>query len=302
MWEPTSDLRLRLVRVLGSGCFGTVFEALPNAGDGEMRPLDERSAVAVKRVRKRSDAPSRELEILWRVGSHPCCARLLGHFLSVDPDGRLYQNMVLEYMPCTLLQLLKERGSLPVQQAKNYFRQLCQGLAHIHSLGICHRDLKPDNVLVNPTTGELKICDFGSAKILAESPPNITYVCPRLYRAPELLLGCHKYTQKIDVWSAGCILWELLMGQPLFDGFAEDGNQLLNIIMVLGTPSLSDLWAIDKSYDQQWSFPTVPSIRLTTLLPSSLAAAAELLEEMFCFSPKKRPSIDQVMLHAFLSE
>ena len=94
---------------------------------------------------------------------------------------------------------------------KLYAYQAFRGLAYIHALGICHRDIKPQNLLVDPDTHELKICDFGSAKRLSAGEVNVSYICSRYYRAPELIFGATNYTQSIDVWSVGCVLAELLL-------------------------------------------------------------------------------------------
>jgi glycogen synthase kinase 3 beta len=75
--------------------------------------------------------------------------------------------------------------------------QLLRSLAYIHSVGICHRDIKPQNLLLNPATGILKLCDFGSAKILVAGEPNVSYICSRYYRAPELIFGATNYTTNI---------------------------------------------------------------------------------------------------------
>lgn len=75
--------------------------------------------------------------------------------------------------------------------------QLFRSLAYIHSLGICHRDIKPQNLLLDPKTGVLKLCDFGSAKHLVRGEPNVSYICSRYYRAPELIFGAIDYTTKI---------------------------------------------------------------------------------------------------------
>jgi serine/threonine protein kinase len=66
---------------------------------------------------------------------------------------------------------------------------------------------------VNPHTHQLKLCDFGSAKVLVKGEPNISYICSRYYRAPELIFGATEYTTAIDIWSAGCVLAELMLGQ-----------------------------------------------------------------------------------------
>lgn len=75
--------------------------------------------------------------------------------------------------------------------------QLFRSLAYIHSLGICHRDIKPQNLLLDPKSGVLKLCDFGSAKHLVRGEPNVSYICSRYYRAPELIFGAIDYTTKI---------------------------------------------------------------------------------------------------------
>jgi len=89
---------------------------------------------------------------------------------------------------------------------------------------------------VNPESHTLKICDYGSAKRLIRGEVNVSYICSRYYRAPELIFGATDYTSAIDVWSVGCVIAELLVGQPLFPG--ESGvDQLVEIIKVLGTPT-----------------------------------------------------------------
>lgn len=93
------------------------------------------------------------------------------------------------------------------------------------------RDIKPQNLLVNINTHALKLCDFGSAKALVRGEPNISYICSRYYRAPELIFGATDYTCAIDVWSVGCVMAELLLGSPLFPG--DSGvDQLVEIIKV----------------------------------------------------------------------
>lgn len=86
---------------------------------------------------------------------------------------------------------------MPILEVKLYIYQLFRSLAYIHSQGICHRDIKPQNLLLDPASGILKLCDFGSAKILVENEPNVSYICSRYYRAPELIFGATNYTPKI---------------------------------------------------------------------------------------------------------
>jgi glycogen synthase kinase 3 beta len=100
----------------------------------------------------------------------------------------------------------------------------------MHDKGISHRDLKPENILLkskvpgcisDPLNTTLKIADLGAAKVLDSNFKNTPYVVSRYYRAPELILGSNKYTMSIDVWAAGCILFELMTKTPLFPGESE---------------------------------------------------------------------------------
>ena len=100
----------------------------------------------------------------------------------------------------------------------------------VHSQGICHRDLKPENIL-KTEEGVVKICDFGSAKFMSNNGLNTPYIVSRYYRAPELILGCSDYSNKIDIWgklfdnlislAIGCIFAEFMTLRPLFPGKSE---------------------------------------------------------------------------------
>jgi glycogen synthase kinase 3 beta len=113
----------------------------------------------------------------------------------------VYLNLILEFVPETVYRASryfnKMKTVMPILEVKLYIYQLFRSLAYIHSQGICHRDIKPQNLLLDPATGVLKLCDFGSAKILIENEPNVSYICSRYYRAPELIFGATNYTTKI---------------------------------------------------------------------------------------------------------
>ena len=187
-------------------------------------------------------------------------------------------NLVLEFVPETVYRASryfnKMKTTMPILEIKIYTYQLFRSLAYIHSMGICHRDIKPQNLLLDPASGVLKLCDFGSAKILVENEPNVSYICSRYYRAPELIFGATNYTTKIgkseidvqasrmvanainvDVWSTGCVMAELMLGQPLFPG--ESGiDQLVEIIKVLGTPTREQIRTMNPNY-MEHKFPQI---------------------------------------------
>jgi serine/threonine protein kinase len=101
---------------------------------------------------------------------------------------------------------------------------------------IIHRDIKPQNLLVDPTCHILKVCDFGSAKKFKGDEKSTSYISSRYYRAPELMFGARNYGYAIDVWSAGCVMGELITGEPLFKGEMAH-SQLIEVIKKIGSPN-----------------------------------------------------------------
>lgn len=132
----------------------------------------------------------------------------------------------------------------PLFLIKMYSYHMFRGLAYIHSIGICHRDIKPHNVLVDPVKHVAKLCDFGSAKKLLPDESSVAYICSRYYRAPELIFGCTQYTNAIDVWSVGCVIAEMVLGRPLFPG-GSGVDQLVEIVKILGTPTKEQVVAMN---------------------------------------------------------
>lgn len=123
---------------------------------------------------------------------------------------------------------------------KLYTYQILRGLNYLTLLSIAHRDIKPQNILVDKNTHKVVICDFGSAKKLIKGEPNIAYICSRCYRAPELIFGATEYTPQIDMWSVGCVIVQMINGEAPFLGDSQI-DQLLEIIKILGTPQKCDI-------------------------------------------------------------
>lgn len=131
-----------------------------------------------------------------------------------------------------LIKLNKFKG-LPVQLVQHFARQLLEGLRFLDHKEIIHCDLKPENILLSdPERGLVKIIDFGSSCYVSEKV--YTYIQSRFYRSPEVILGM-VYNQRIDMWSLGCILAELLTGHPLFMGENEQ-EQIACIMEIFGVP------------------------------------------------------------------
>lgn len=115
---------------------------------------------------------------------------------------------------------------------KHYAYYLIRGIAYMHSIHIIHRDIKPENVLIGKGNS-LKICDLGFARTLPHNMKMTEYVATRWYRPPELLIGGQHYDTSIDMWSAGCVIAEMIDGEPLFPG-ENDLDQLYLIQKCLG--------------------------------------------------------------------
>lgn len=206
---------------------------------------------------------------------------------------------------------------MPILEVKLYIYQLFRSLAYIHSQGICHRDIKPQNLLLDPASGVLKLCDFGSAKILVENEPNVSYICSRYYRAPELIFGATNYTTKIgmciaklapwsntdidaDVWSTGCVMAELMLGQPLFPG--ESGiDQLVEIIKVLGTPTRDQIRTMNPNY-MEHKFPQIKPHPFNKVFRKASHEAIELISALLEYTPTQRLSAIDAMCQPFFDE
>jgi serine/threonine protein kinase len=128
---------------------------------------------------------------------------MLDIYYSKNEDGKRIQNIVFEFCSNNLEEVIQKaklaQKSIPVSEIRNYMKQILTGMAYVHSQGICHRDLKPENILQSEN-GIVKICDFGSAKVMSPGGLNTPYIVSRYYRAPELILGCSDYDSKIDIW------------------------------------------------------------------------------------------------------
>eukprot|EP00634_Sargassococcus_sp_CCMP2135_P013064 CAMPEP_0198645260 /NCGR_PEP_ID=MMETSP1467-20131203/1158_1 /TAXON_ID=1462469 /ORGANISM="unid. sp., Strain CCMP2135" /LENGTH=379 /DNA_ID=CAMNT_0044380749 /DNA_START=117 /DNA_END=1256 /DNA_ORIENTATION=+ len=270
-------LHFNAERIIGNGSFGVVFQA---------SIVETGEVVAIKKVLQDKRFKNRELHIMRQLARdpHPNVIALKHCFYSSEsstnseqssttphPDDNdedvchkkaqtsIYLNLVLEYMPETVHSVArrwqKAKTPMPASHTRLYIYQLCRALGQIHAAGICHRDVKPQNLLLDPVTHLVKLIDFGSAKVLVPGEPNVSYICSRYYRAPELIFGSTEYTTAIDMWSTGCVFAELLLGAPLFPG--DSGvDQLVEIIKILGTPTREDIRAMNASYTD-FRFPQI---------------------------------------------
>ncbi|XP_047263553.1 glycogen synthase kinase-3 homolog MsK-3 isoform X2 [Capsicum annuum] len=281
--QPKQTISYMAERVVGQGSFGIVFQA---------KCLETGETVAIKKVLQDKRYKNRELQTM-RLLDHPSIVSLNHCFFSTTEKDELYLNLVLEFVPETVYRVLrhysKANQRMPMTYVKLYSYQMFRALAYIHGIGVCHRDIKPQNLLVNPHTHQLKLCDFGSAKVLVKGEPNISYICSRYYRAPELIFGATEYTNAIDIWSVGCVLAELLLGQPLFPG--ESGvDQLVEIIKVLGTPTREEIKCMNPNYSE-FKFPQIKAHPWHKIFHKRIPPeVVDLVSRLLQYSPNLRCS------------
>jgi serine/threonine protein kinase len=293
---PKQSVTYIAEHVVGTGSFGVVYQA-------KCRETGE--IVAIKKVLQDKRYKNRELQIMHML-DHPNIIGLKHYFFSTTERDELYLNLVLEFVPETVNRIARQYNRMnqrmPLIYVKLYTYQICRALAYIHNcIGICHRDIKPQNVLVNPHTHQLKICDFGSAKVLVRGEPNISYICSRYYRAPELIFGATEYTTAIDLWSTGCVMAELLLGQPLFPG--ESGvDQLVEIIKVLGTPTREEIKCMNPNYTE-FKFPQIKAHPWHKVFQKKLPPeAVDLVSRFLQYSPNLRCTALEACMHPFFDE
>jgi serine/threonine protein kinase len=260
---------------------------------------------AIKKVLHDKRFKNRELQIMRQlsVQRHPYILLLRHHFVSKGTKSDdIYLNLVLDFMPETLYTIVKHyhksKQLVPIQYTKVYMYQLGRALAHIHNMRICHRDIKPQNLLIDPIKNVLKLCDFGSAKVLVRGELNVAYICSRYYRAPELIFGSADYSTTIDIWSYGCVVSELLLGSPIFPG-GTGVDQIVEIVKILGTPTKDELKSMNPNY-QAFKFPNMTARTWYDVFgPSTPSDATNLVDRLLQYNPMNRLSGLAVCSHPF---
>lgn len=191
---------------------------------------------------------------------------------------------------------------MSIDHIQYFVYQILRGLKYIHSANVLHRDLKPSNLLLNSNC-DLKICDFGLARVAEEAGDQTEYVVTRWYRAPEIMLACQDYTKAIDVWSVGCIFAELLKRKALFPG--DDYIAQLRIICdKLGRPTEKDLEFVSSERAKRFmlSLPEENTPVFSSLFPEHQeeTQALDLLRKMLAFHPNERLTIEDALAHPFM--
>ena len=284
------------LQIIGYGTFGIVYKAKDKISN---------KIIAIKRVFQDKRYKNRELQIMKEL-NHPNCIKLLNYFYTKNKKNDEYLNCVMNYLPETLSHIIRNHHKQHIQMemilVKLYSYQMLRSLSYIHSKGICHRDIKPQNFLLDAKTYELVLCDFGSAKILEKNQSSIAYICSRYYRAPELIFGATEYNNQIDIWSIGLVIAELIYGQPIFPGNSPS-DQLVEIIKILGTPTKEQIYKMNPQYKEH-KFPNIPSYPWDKVFKHKVVSNdfIDLISNLIVYEPDKRLKPMKALCHKFFDE
>lgn len=295
--------RFTTVKMTGKGTFGTVHLGREKATGMQ---------VAIKRVIQDPRFRNRELNIMKDLAKlhHPNIVELISSFFTMGENASTISlNVVMEFVPETLYRCCRNyfrNNTAPPQIILKVFMfQLIRSIAclHLKSVNVCHRDIKPHNVLVDEAAGTLKLCDFGSAKNLSPQESNVAYICSRFYRAPELIFGNQYYSTAVDVWSVGCIFAEMMIGQPVFRG--EDSQEQLHaIVKILGSFSREELRVMQKNSSVKIQVvPDVKPVPWSEVVRTPQPREAfDLLSALLRYIPDERIKPMDALCHPYFDE
>lgn len=304
----TLDKRYTNLKPIGKGSYGVVCKALNTYTN---------SSVAIKKItpmtRSIDDAKHvlREIRLMRHLGKHEHIVSLVNLIIR-DTDDELY--IIMELLDSDLHRVLQSSQDLSENHYRYFMFQLLCGIKYMHMNRIIHRDLKPGNLLISKDC-RLRITDFGLAR---ERPtgtnrsdieqginaPMTEHVVTRWYRAPELMLSPDGfYDYSVDIWSAGCILGEMLARKPLFPG-KNFVHQLSLIFDVIGMPARADIAHIKNTQAKKFlaSQKDKMKVAFNLIYPTASSASHSLLESILRFIPDRRLAIDGCLAHPFITE
>jgi p38 MAP kinase len=288
--------RYKNLNTIGAGAYGQVCSGLDSMTNCQ---------VAIKKLSRpfqslmHAKRAHREIKLLKHM-MHENAISLMDTFSPQD-TLETFQDvyLVTPLMGADLSSIVKVQN-LSDEHVQFLVYQILRGLKYIHSAGVIHRDLKPSNVAVNENC-ELKILDFGLARIGADDGMT-GYVATRWYRAPEIMLNWMQYNSKVDIWSVGCIMAELLTRRTLFPG-NDHIDQLTQIMSHVGKPSETFLNRITSANARSYilSMPAFPKKSFDVIFPNASPIAREILNHMLMLDPEERFSAEDCLRHPYFA-
>merc|ERR1719361_1967027 len=293
-------------RILGHGAYAVVCEAV-DLRNGQKVAIKKNKGV----FQDISDAKRilREIKLLMHF-NHDDVIKLLDVIPPEQDEISTFDEvyLVMPRMETTLARVIKSSQKLTKRHIQFFLYQMLRGLKYIHSAGVIHRDLKPENILINGGNCNLKITDFGLARGVykeEEAEQNLLteYVVTRWYRAPEIMVSARMYDEKVDIWSVGCILAELLLRKPLFPG-GNHIEQLKIIFKVIGTPNSDSLEWIKTPEAKKWvgGMKKCEGRNFDELFKGASEDVRDILKLMLLLDPEKRQPVESLLEHPSVKE
>jgi mitogen-activated protein kinase 1/3 len=287
---------------IGKGAYGSVYK---------YQDTVTKEMVAIKKLQKIQDISDakqvlREIVILKKC-FHQNILRLKGFFIEENLQS-IQVYVVTELMDFDLYTVIKNSKNNVTNDHIQYIMfQIFLGVYYLHENNIVHRDIKPNNILLDDTC-QVRLCDFGLAReIKNKADENKTeYVVTRYYRAPEIMLNSRKYDSAVDMWSIGCTFFELIEEEILFKS-AETYIELLSLIFkVLGTPEADILNEIENVHAKNWilGLEYVPPKKASERLKRNdvSAEAKDLLDKCLQIDPKRRITAKEALSHEYFKD
>ncbi|KAK9465663.1 kinase-like domain-containing protein [Lipomyces arxii] len=279
---------------IGEGTYGVVYKARDTTNNNRV--------VALKKIRLEAEdegVPStaiREISLLKEMRNENIVSLL--NIVHAD-NHKLY--LVFEFLDLDLkkyMEAIPQDVGLGADMIKKFMSQLVQGTNYCHAHRVLHRDLKPQNLLIDKE-GNLKLADFGLARAFGVPLRVYTHEVVTLwYRAPEILLGGRQYSTGVDIWSIGCIFAEMVTRKPLVPGDSEI-DEIFKIFRLLGTPD-EDVWpGVSQLPDFKTTFPQWSRKDLSKHISALDAEGLDLLESFLAYDPATRLSAKRALKHPY---
>ncbi|KAM6960349.1 uncharacterized protein LKV04_021911 [Tautogolabrus adspersus] len=289
--------RYESLGLVGEGSYGTVLKC---------RHRESGRLVAIKKFMDSDDDKTvkkialREIKLLRQL-RHDNLVNLLEVW-----KRRRRWYLVFEFVERTLLDdLEKNPNGLDLNTSRQYLYQILRAVAFCHQQNIIHRDIKPENILISQ--GDLvKLCDFGFARTMTTPTDGgiyTDYVATRWYRAPELLVGDTKYGKPVDVWAVGCLLLEMLTGQPLFPG-DSDLDQIFHIVRCFGnlTAHHQELFYRNPVFSGVRLPQCSGRVPLEQRFPSIATNALDIAQNCLQIDPESRAHCSELLEHPLFTQ